>query len=172
MERAMCPGWQNGFLLADGSTFMLFQKPELHGYMGRRGLTRTKTTLSTVRCMHHGDHCFQMSTQLTVTCSSDHQFASKSTHRWLLIWPHWQCAWHGLSKARILSRTMIRYLDLVNGCGWIPHRPGAMHHLRSPSTGSSLQTRGVTTMHSTLYGTTTVSAIYRYRYALSTRWAC
>jgi hypothetical protein len=26
-----CPEWRNGFLLADGTKFILFQKPGLHG---------------------------------------------------------------------------------------------------------------------------------------------
>ena len=31
VEVATCPEWQNGFLLADGTKFPLFQKPGLHG---------------------------------------------------------------------------------------------------------------------------------------------
>jgi hypothetical protein len=31
MERAICPEWQNRFLLADEMKFVLFQKPGLHG---------------------------------------------------------------------------------------------------------------------------------------------
>ena len=31
VEEVMCPEWWNGFLLADGTKFMLFQKPSLHG---------------------------------------------------------------------------------------------------------------------------------------------
>jgi hypothetical protein len=31
VERATCPEWRNGFLLADGTKFVLFQKPGLHG---------------------------------------------------------------------------------------------------------------------------------------------
>ena len=31
VEVATCPEWQNGFLLADGMKFVLFQKPGLHG---------------------------------------------------------------------------------------------------------------------------------------------
>jgi hypothetical protein len=31
VEAATCPEWRNGFLLADGTKFVLFQKPGLHG---------------------------------------------------------------------------------------------------------------------------------------------
>lgn len=31
VEKATCPEWRNGFLLADGTKFALFQKPGLHG---------------------------------------------------------------------------------------------------------------------------------------------
>ena len=31
VEKATCPEWRNGFLLADGTKFPLFQKPSLHG---------------------------------------------------------------------------------------------------------------------------------------------
>ena len=31
VERLTCPEWRNGFLLADGTKFTLFQKPGLHG---------------------------------------------------------------------------------------------------------------------------------------------
>jgi hypothetical protein len=31
VERVTCPEWRNGFLLADGTKFALFQKPGLHG---------------------------------------------------------------------------------------------------------------------------------------------
>jgi hypothetical protein len=31
VERATCPEWRGGFLLADGTKFPLFQKPGLHG---------------------------------------------------------------------------------------------------------------------------------------------
>ena len=31
VERATCPEWRNGFLLANGTKFVLFQKPGLHG---------------------------------------------------------------------------------------------------------------------------------------------
>ena len=31
VERATCLEWWNGFLLADGTKFVLFQKPGLHG---------------------------------------------------------------------------------------------------------------------------------------------
>jgi hypothetical protein len=31
VEEATCPEWRNGFLLADGTKFALFQKPGLHG---------------------------------------------------------------------------------------------------------------------------------------------
>jgi hypothetical protein len=31
VESVTCPEWRNGFLLADGTKFVLFQKPGLHG---------------------------------------------------------------------------------------------------------------------------------------------
>jgi hypothetical protein len=31
VEEVTCPEWRNGFLLADGTKFALFQKPGLHG---------------------------------------------------------------------------------------------------------------------------------------------
>ena len=31
VEKVTCPEWRNGFLLADGTKFALFQKPGLHG---------------------------------------------------------------------------------------------------------------------------------------------
>jgi len=31
VEAMTCPEWRNGFLLADGTKFVLFQKPDLHG---------------------------------------------------------------------------------------------------------------------------------------------
>jgi hypothetical protein len=31
VKRATCPEWWNGFLLANGTKFVLFQKPGLHG---------------------------------------------------------------------------------------------------------------------------------------------
>jgi hypothetical protein len=31
VEKVTCPEWRNGFLLADGTKFVLFQKPGLHG---------------------------------------------------------------------------------------------------------------------------------------------
>jgi hypothetical protein len=31
VEGLTCPEWRNGFLLADGTKFVLFQKPGLHG---------------------------------------------------------------------------------------------------------------------------------------------
>jgi hypothetical protein len=31
VEEVTCPEWRNGFLLADGTKFVLFQKPGLHG---------------------------------------------------------------------------------------------------------------------------------------------
>jgi hypothetical protein len=31
VEQVTCPEWRNGFLLADGTKFVLFQKPGLHG---------------------------------------------------------------------------------------------------------------------------------------------
>jgi hypothetical protein len=31
VEKVTCPEWWNGFLLADGTKFVLFQKPGLHG---------------------------------------------------------------------------------------------------------------------------------------------
>jgi hypothetical protein len=59
------------------------------------------------------------------------------------------CTTRGLSEARVLSRTTIGSLDLANGCGRTPRthlRHGALRLSKSLSTGSSLQTRGLTTI--------------------------
>jgi hypothetical protein len=86
VERATCPEWRNGFLLADGTKFALFQKPGLHG---EAWFDKNKNY--SIDCqVSRGDLFFQVSTQLTVTYFSDHQFASKSTHRRLLVGPHRQ----------------------------------------------------------------------------------
>jgi len=77
VERATCPEWRNGFLLADGTKFALFQKPGLHG---EAWFDKNKNY--SIDCqVRRGDFFFQVLTQLTLSYSSDHQFASKSTHR-------------------------------------------------------------------------------------------
>lgn len=84
VEAATCPEWRNGFLLADGTKFVLFQKPGLHG---EAWFDKNKNY--SIDCQVCERSSQASSTNL---CFSDHQFTSKPTDRRLLIGPHRQRA--------------------------------------------------------------------------------
>jgi hypothetical protein len=65
----MCLEWRNGFILADGTKFVLLQKPELHG-----GAWFDKNKDYSIDCQI----CEQSSQMLdTDLCSLDHPFTPK-----------------------------------------------------------------------------------------------
>jgi hypothetical protein len=80
---ATCPEWRNGFLLADGTKFPLFQKPGLHG---EAWFDKNKNY--SIDCQV----CKPSSLLSTTEGPLDHQHASKPSYRGLLSRSHWQCA--------------------------------------------------------------------------------
>jgi hypothetical protein len=81
VEGVTCLEWQNGFLLADGTKFALFQKPGLHGEVWFN-----KNKDYSIDCQV----CEQSPCYHCWLFSLDHQFASMPPNRWLLIGSHWQ----------------------------------------------------------------------------------
>jgi hypothetical protein len=72
VEAVTCPEWRNGFLLADGTKFALFQKPGLHG---EAWFDKNKNySIDCQVC----NRSFQVSS--TDLWSPDHLFASKPTN--------------------------------------------------------------------------------------------
>lgn len=80
---ATCPEWRNGFLLADGTKFPLFQKPGLHG---EAWFDKNKNY--SVDCQV----CEPSSLLPTTERSLDHLHASQPSYRRLLSRSHWQRA--------------------------------------------------------------------------------
>jgi hypothetical protein len=74
VEEVTCPEWRNGFLLADGTKFVLFQKPGLHGEAwfdkNKNYSIDCQVRSNPLRCRGSTDLRFP-----------DHQFASKSIDR-------------------------------------------------------------------------------------------
>jgi len=136
-----CLEWHNGFLLADGSKFPLFQCPGLHN-----------------------DACFDKDGEYSINCqvhfSSGTVFVLIGLTKSLSLLqtppqPHdcrlfclaIQAAYmiHGHSKALKLSKKMSAYLHLVNGCGLtqpIHLKHGQYHHSKTSPMGSLILTRG------------------------------
>jgi hypothetical protein len=85
MERVTCSEWQNGFLLADGTKFTLFQKPELHG---EAWFDKNKDY--SVDCQVHVQS--SQSALHTDFCYSGCHTAPKFADHQLWAWSHWQCA--------------------------------------------------------------------------------
>ena len=141
VEEVTCPEWRNRFLLVDGTKFVLFQKPKLHG---EAWFNKNKNY--SIDCQVRSNP-LRHKVILTCTLSS---FRSSVCHKvyWSLT-THWvtqaACTMHGHSEALKHSRTMRKYSGKVNECGqtlYIHLRHGALPHLRSLSTDSSLQTSG------------------------------
>lgn len=143
VERATCPEWRNGFLLADGTKFVLFQKPGLHG---EAWFDKNKDYSIDCQVRRGFFFCVDSTDRdLLFRSSVCLKVYSSLITRWAILAA---CTTRGLSEARVLSRTTIRSLDLANGCGQTPHthlKHGALRRSRSLSTGSLLQTRGLTT---------------------------
>ena len=105
------------------------------GYIGRHGLTKTKTTLLTVRYVHSP----LTSLWRTDSCSLDHQLASKLTNCQLLVGSHQQHAQcMGFPKHPYFQQPQ---MDLWPWWMDVGQFHISIWDLRSPSTGSSLQIR-------------------------------
>ena len=142
-KRLHVPSGETDFFSLMGQSSHYFRSL---AYMGRPGLIKTKTILSTARCV------------LTISSPAKHwlYYFSRSTACLKIFWSlitRWATqavyTMHGHSTAHGRSKTMISSLAPVSGCGqtWCIHRRrGVSGHLRSLSTGSSLQTRGLSTI--------------------------
>jgi hypothetical protein len=86
VEQVTCPEWRNGFLLADGTKFPLFQKPGLHGEAffdkNKNYSIDCQVCVRFIRPWRRNTHLHSL----------DHQLASKSLNRRLFLGSHWQCA--------------------------------------------------------------------------------
>jgi hypothetical protein len=85
VESATCPEWRNGFLLADGTKFSLFQKPGLHG---EAWFDKNKNY--SVDCQVRDRIHF--SSYIYLCSPPDHLHAAQFAHRRLLSWSHRQRA--------------------------------------------------------------------------------
>jgi hypothetical protein len=86
VEQVTCREWRNGFLLADGTKFPLFQKPRLHGEV-----FFNKNKNYSIDCQV----CVRTSWALALNTdlhTLDHQFASKPFNLQLFLGSHRQCA--------------------------------------------------------------------------------
>jgi hypothetical protein len=72
VEGVICPEWWNRFLLADGTKFVLFQKPRLHG---EAWFDKNKDY--SIDCQVCEPFSQASPSCCTNLCLSDHQFASK-----------------------------------------------------------------------------------------------
>jgi hypothetical protein len=75
VEQVTCQEWQNGFLLADGTKFPLFQKPGLHGEVF---FDKNKNYSIDCQVCVQSYQALALNTHL---CTLDHQHATKSLNR-------------------------------------------------------------------------------------------
>ena len=119
VEEVTCPEWQNGFLLADGTKFILFQKLRLHGEAWFN-----KNKKYSIDCQVHSN---SLRREVILTCTLP-PFRSSVCHKvyWSLT-THWVtqavCMMHGHSEALECLRTMRKYLGKANGCGQTVYTP-------------------------------------------------
>jgi hypothetical protein len=84
VEGTTCPEWRNGFMVADGTKFQLFQKPGLHG---EAWFDKNKDY--SINCQVHERSPLPLSTCLP---TPDHLPSPQPFNSRLLAGSYWECA--------------------------------------------------------------------------------